>query len=124
MGRSLTWKELEGGQPNGRILSWGEEGGGRPCRVCVVVGRSSVFVNTYLLELLEKLHELSHSSAKACFSSLAGSVSGPRDLVRTRWTHVPVSCSWHSGRLWETDKQENQVVSFYLVQKLLTSETG
>lgn len=67
MGRSLTWKELEGGQPNGRILSWGEEGGGRPCRVCVVVGRSSVFVNTYLLELLEKLHELNHSFSKGLF---------------------------------------------------------
>ena len=67
MGRSLTWKELEGGQPNGRILSWEEEGGGRPCRVCVVVGRSSVFVNTYLLELLEKLHELSHSFSKGLF---------------------------------------------------------
>ena len=63
----MTWKELEGGQPNDRILSWGEESGGRPCRVCVVVGRSSLFVNTYLLELLEKLHELSHSFSKGLF---------------------------------------------------------
>ena len=63
-------------------------------------------------------------SAKACLSSLAGSVSGPRDIVRTGWTRVPVSCSWHSGKSGETDKQESQVVSFYLVQKLLTSGTG